>query len=133
MDVPRNTERSRSMLGAHIIFNNRNSTLDCQVRNISATGARLVLSEAVALPEEFELFVPQKGKTYRARLRWRNAEGAGVELIHDSMTGGPVKPGAEDLPLRMAQLENENALLRLQIVDLTRRLSEKLAGAERAA
>ncbi len=133
MDVPRNTERNRSMLGAHIIFNNRNSTLDCQVRNISATGARLVLSETVALPEEFELFVPQKGKTYKARLRWRKADGAGVELTSDAMPGATMKTGAPDLPQRVAHLENENALLRLQIIDLTRRLNEKPAGAERAA
>ena len=125
MDAPRTTERKRTMLGAQIIFNNRNSTMDCQVRNISPTGARLALSDTVALPEEFDLHVPQKGKTYRARLRWRNNDSIGVELVADQAPVPAPRQAQADLALRVAELETENATLRLQIIELLRKLEEK--------
>ena len=129
MDAPRTTERKRTMLGTQIIFNNRNSTMDCQVRNISPTGARLALSDTVALPEEFDLHVPQKGRTYRARLRWRDKDSIGVELVADQ---APVQAPAQaprqaqaDLARRVAELETENATLRLRVIELMGKLEEK--------
>ena len=127
MDAPRTSERKRTMLGAHIIFNNRNSTMDCQVRNISPTGARLALSDTVALPEEFDLHVPQKGKTYKAKLRWRNKDSIGVELVADQASAPPPRPAQADLALRVAELETENATLRLRVHELQRKLEEKEA------
>ena len=129
MDAPRTSERKRTMLGAHIIFNNRNSTMDCQVRNISPTGARLALSDTVALPEEFDLHVPQKGKTYRAKLRWRNNDSVGVELVADQAPAQapPQAPrqAQADLGQRVAELETENATLRLQVFELLRKFEKK--------
>ncbi len=135
MDDTRINERKRAMLGAQIIFNNRNSTLDCQVRNISPKGARLAISDTVTLPEEFDLHVPQKGKTYRARLRWRNNEGAGVEILNEEGPASPVQVSRGDYAMRIAELETENSSLRLKVVDLMRRLEEKEKpqGGERAA
>lgn len=125
MDAPRTNERKRTMLGAQIIFNNRNSTLDCQVRNISPTGARLALSDTVALPEEFDLHVPQKGRTYRAKLRWRHNDSIGVEIEGDQAQAGATRPAPADLALRLAELETENATLRLKVMELQRKLEEK--------
>ena len=125
MDAPRTSERKRTMLGAQIIFNNRNSTMDCQVRNISPTGARLALSDTVALPEEFDLHVPQKARTYRARLRWRDKENIGVELVADQAPAPAPRQAQADLALRVAALEPENAALRLQVIELLRKVEEQ--------
>ena len=43
--------------GAKIIFNDRKSTLDCRVRDMTTDGARLDLSTQQLLPHEFELQV----------------------------------------------------------------------------
>src|SRR5665213_148279 len=115
MTEARHNERVRTILGAQIIFNNKNSTLECQIRNISPTGARLVLSESVTLPEEFDINVPQKGRTYRARLRWRTPEGAGIEFLRDEQRGGAAID--RDLFERVRELENENELLRKRVLD----------------
>jgi PilZ domain len=127
MAQARKNERSRAILGATVIFNNRQSTISCQIRNISRSGARLSISEAATLPEEFEIEVPQKGKTYRARLCWRERESAGVEFILESASGDE---GA--LVARVAELEAENAALRLRVLDLREKLDMAIAGAATA-
>ncbi len=121
----RNASRGRAILGANIIFNNRNSTLACQVRNFSATGAMLEFGDSVSVPQEFVLEIPQKGRSYRARLRWRDATGAGVEFIAED--GAPIAakepPLAGDILRRLIELEVENSRLREQV----RELADKLA------
>ncbi len=126
MRETRKVERARAILGAHIIFNNRNSTIDCQIRNISRVGAKLVLSSSVTLPEEFDIDVPQKGKTYRARLCWRDEDSAGIEFVLDA-----TEANAEaDHKLRVAQLETENNALRLRVMELTQKLEAAMTAAE---
>ena len=49
MSEARKLDRARSILGAHIIFNNHNSTVDCQIRNISKSGARLAMTAVHAM------------------------------------------------------------------------------------
>ena len=133
MGSDRKSDRARSILGARIIFNHGNSTIDCQIRNISASGAKLDVSQAVSIPEEFDIDVPQRGKVYRARLCWRDSGSAGIEFVQAgaAISGSALGP--------VAALEAENAALRLRVLDLTNRLEAALAalpkdkGAERAA
>jgi hypothetical protein len=75
----RRSTRSRSLLGAQIIFNGGFSTLDCLVRNVSATGARLQISDTVAVPRQFEIRIHQKG-AWNADVRWRTEREIGVQL-----------------------------------------------------
>jgi len=100
------SERARSLLGAKIIFNNRMSIIDCVVKNISSSGAKLALASSLAVPGEFELHVPQKGFTCNARKVWQDNEGIGVEF------GQPVESNSA-----------ENARLREYIRVLTNRLA----------
>jgi hypothetical protein len=117
---PERPERARTLLGARILFRQGNSTLDCRVRDISLYGAKLEMSSTVALPEEFDLTIPQKGHRYRCVLRWRRAEQAGVEFLtsvsergHDAL--------AEATKVR--ELEAENELLRSEVRNLRDRLA----------
>ena len=127
MSEDRKRDRVRTILGAHVIFNNKNSTVDCQIRNISSSGARLSISDAVSLPEEFDLDVPQKGRVYRARLCWRDATGAGIAFLPDAGAAAPTDSAAS-----LRELEAENARLKLQILELNRKL-EAMTGAAPAA
>jgi hypothetical protein len=130
MKEARRYERVRTILGAQVIFNNKRSTLECQIRNISPAGARLVMSDTVALPDEFDVYIPQRGRTFRARLRWRSADGAGVEFLRDEAQGAAV-PG-NDLSARTHELERENELLRKRVLELMIELEKAGGGRVRA-
>ncbi len=69
MSEARRSERIRAFLGAKIIFNNRMSIVDCVVRNISATGAKLALAGSLPITGEFALQIPQKGMRYTFWIR----------------------------------------------------------------
>ena len=118
MFVTRKTDRSRCFLRGRIVFNNKQSTIDCNIRNISEAGARLEISEALTVPGEFDLVIPQKGQTSRARVRWRTRDAMGIEFVQEAAPA----PRGPDWALRVRELELENAELRLQLADLTAKL-----------
>lgn len=116
-DDKRTSPRTRTFLQGKVVFNNRMSTMDCVVRNVSSTGAKIQLTGAVTLPDVFELSIPQKGETVRVRLRWRRGDEAGVsfvtgaaEVVHD--------PEPQDVHERMQDLERENARLRRILAEM---------------
>ncbi|GJD59242.1 PilZ domain-containing protein [Methylobacterium dankookense] len=108
--------RQRVFLKGRIRFNNGASSMDCLVRDLSATGARISLSETATLPEVFDLYIPQKDRTYRATLRWRREDGVGVTFEDAAKPASPAaaEPAADVSALlrRIAELEAENTALR---------------------
>jgi hypothetical protein len=124
----RHEVRQRVFLKGRICFNHGSSTMDCLVRDLSSTGARISLSETATLPEVFDLYIPQKERTYRATLRWRRVDGIGVTFdeaavkVPDPKAAAPKpapaapepEPAADIAVLlrRITELEAENAALR---------------------
>jgi hypothetical protein len=117
----RRTERVRCFLRAKIVFNNKRSTFDCTIRNISATGAKIEVGEAASIPARFDLEIPQRGRTYRAQILWRDKEAMGVEFVTDD----EAHAGAGEVgDTRLEQLERENRRLRTAVAELTKRLED---------
>lgn len=114
-------ERARTILGARAIFNGGRSAIDCQIRNMSRTGAKIMLSDGLSLPAAFDLEVPTRNKTYRVELRWRSKDAAGVQFL-DETEVVPVDPGLATDELHA--LRNENRILRKRVADLVRRLAD---------
>ena len=115
---PRVAPRLKTLLAARINFNNGQSALDCLIRNLSDTGAKLIVSAAVTLPECFDLIIAQKSVTRRARIAWRRGEEIGVRFE----AGYPSEssdPDASALKRRMRELEAEVARLQSRILQLT--------------
>ncbi len=114
----RHEVRQRVFLKGRICFNHGSSTMDCLVRDLSSTGARITLSETATLPEVFDLYIPQKERTYRATLRWRRVDGVGVTFEDPARAPTPVlaepapEPSVAVLLHRISELEAENAALR---------------------
>jgi hypothetical protein len=77
----RKSVRSRAMMSGKVVFNGRHSVVDCTVRNLSGSGAKLVFSAHVRIPDEFDLELPQKGRTHRARVMWWAGESCGVLFL----------------------------------------------------
>ncbi|MDE2579354.1 MAG: PilZ domain-containing protein [Hyphomicrobiales bacterium] len=91
-------ERQRTLMQAQARFNRGASTIDCTVRNISSTGARLELPNAAVLPPDFELHIPHKGRTFMAHIVWREKSSAGVRF-----------GGVSDSPFNDAYAQRQNA------------------------
>ena len=76
--------RRTVLKGAKIVFNERQSTLNCRVRDMTAGGARLDLSTQQLLPHEFELQV-SGSLTRRCGLRWAHGNFVGVRFLKDAV------------------------------------------------
>ncbi len=114
MSETRSTDRLRALMRAQAIFNNGCSSHDCQIRNISKSGAKLILSASFALPEQFDLHVPARQKTYRATVRWRSSTEVGVAFVAS---------GENDMRARIAELEAETRFLRARNAELGHELA----------
>jgi hypothetical protein len=115
--------RKRSFLQGRLYFNNRRSSLDCLVRDISNQGAKLKVSDSIAIPEIVELYIPNKDETYRAKVQWRTGFEIGVTFDSDQEAPSIV-PGAgpADLQERVRRLEAEVASLHRKLNELQNEL-----------
>ncbi len=73
--------RTRILKSGKILFNNRYSTFDCTVRNISATGALLTIDPAVPLPKVFEIRIGDEEAVRPAKLVYRRDSLAGIHFM----------------------------------------------------
>ena len=115
----RRAPRLRSLLGARIEINDGRSTVDCLIRDVSETGAKLIISAPVPLPDGFELIIPQRGITRRVRVAWRRATEIGVRFEDrgSEQAGAPQSEAA--LKQRIRALEAQVAWLQSRIALLT--------------
>ena len=81
MAESRSSPRKRTLLGGRIEFKNRSFTVECVVKDISETGARLLLTGTTEIPAEFDLWIPERNQRYRAQVVWRKASLVGVRFI----------------------------------------------------
>ncbi len=81
-DEKRGTPRQRTLKGARIVVSDGFSTLDCQVRNLSETGARLRVASVVGIPDSFELRLDD-GRIFQCRTAWRKSDEIGVSFVSD--------------------------------------------------
>jgi PilZ domain len=84
----RTNKRRRCYLGARAIFNNREATMSCVVRNISEFGARLEFGACPALPESFELLLDSEAGYASARIVWQNLNHVGIAFDQAQTSNG---------------------------------------------
>jgi hypothetical protein len=79
MDAPerRSSQRKRTLKGARIVFNAGHSTIECVVRNLSDTGAKLQISSVIGIPDSFELLLSDNSRR-QCRVAWRTLQEMGV-------------------------------------------------------
>ena len=109
----RRSARQKSFLRGRILFNNRRTSVDCLIRDISSLGARLIFSGAVNVPDVIELYIPQKEQTLRATVHWRYGEEVGVAFTQAGAAPLPSAfPETADLAQRVERLEAELVALK---------------------
>jgi hypothetical protein len=81
MQERRAIHRNRTYLQGEIAFNGRCSTLTCLVRNMSQNGAKIVFAATALIPNEFDVVIPNKAESRRARIVWREQLQAGIAFL----------------------------------------------------
>jgi PilZ domain len=109
----RRSKRARTFLQARISYGDGAISTECTVNQLSDIGARINIAGSIALPDMFDIIIPQKGASRRAKLVWRKDDQVGVDFFDERET--PSAPAAEDYAGRIKMLEAENAKLRGQI------------------
>jgi hypothetical protein len=118
MSERRSSSRKRAFLQGRIYFDNRRTSIDCLVRDISVEGARLKFAHAPVTPEVFELHIPNKDESFRARVQWRTVDEIGVTF--DGADDAPLVPAAApaDLATRVSRLERDLGSLQRKFNEL---------------
>src|SRR5665647_697097 len=78
--TPQLAVRQRTFLKGIVYFDNRNISIECTVRDLSDTGARIVFSTVVSVPDIIELYIPQRQMTLPATVRRRDQFEIGVSF-----------------------------------------------------
>ena len=58
--------------------------MDCLVRDESANGARLMITESVTVPSEFDIAYKDRTRIRRVELAWRRGDLVGVKSMKAS-------------------------------------------------
>jgi PilZ domain len=109
----RRTPRDKVIYGAVAEINERGSTMDCVVRNINETGACVELDSGARLPDQINLRIPRKGRSFLAKMIWRQANRVGL-VFRTIMTDAP----SSDLDERLRRSEIKKRQLQRRIKEL---------------
>ncbi len=76
-------KRSKVLKAAKIIFNKSQSIMDCTVRDMSTTGARLICREPHLIPDDIRFILTQDNTIREARVMWRRGELMGIHFTSE--------------------------------------------------
>ena len=117
----RSLVRHKTFIKGRIYFNNKLSSMDCIVRDVTDNGGRLEVSESVPLPDAFEIYMPNKDEYFHAQVEWRKGGNIGVSWSsertsrpHAESSGRTEHPIAD----RVAKLEHDVAVLQKRLDSL---------------
>ena len=128
----RSSRRSKSFLRGYVYVSRQRGALSCLIRDLSEKGARIIFSDNVTLPDAFELYIPQRDQTLRAKVRWRHKDEIGLAFVTAGQNhGGDAQLSENEVVQRVAMLEAEIDALRGVLKKLKREKSGN--GDERAA
>ena len=78
MSERRIASRQRTLKAGTIILNEGFSTIDCLVRNLSESGARLEVEHPLTLPDRFELTLD--GHSKACAVVWKSVRHVGIRF-----------------------------------------------------
>jgi hypothetical protein len=111
--------RHKAFLRGRILYNNRQSSIDCTIRDYSPEGARLVSSDAVVVPDAVELEIPHRNEIVPAMVQWRRGGEIGVAFVREKVAAEATAPEVA-LAERVRKLELEVAEMRRILAALRR-------------
>jgi PilZ domain len=79
----RGAPRARVLKGAKILALDRWTVVDCTVRDISETGAKLLCGDPMAIANEVRFLLPTENTIRNARVVWRRETMIGIEFTSE--------------------------------------------------
>ena len=76
----RKSRRMKAMKSGRVVIHSSGAGIDCVVRSLSPTGARLSFAAPVDLPAQFELYLLAENVRVGANVAWHKGLDAGVEF-----------------------------------------------------
>jgi PilZ domain-containing protein len=130
MNERRSSLRHKSFLKGCVYYNNKLSSADCLVRDLSEGGARLKFFGRVTIPDVVELHLPHKDETFHAKVQWRVGDEIGVAfpLVEQAPPLAPASPVPE-LAERVTKLERQVAAQERKIQELQSALRQRQSAA----
>jgi len=113
MGERRGHRRQKSFLHGFVYFDKRRGVMSYLVRDLSDDGARIVFSQSITLPEKVNLHIPQRDKTFRAKVKWRRGDEMGASALAAEAVAATSQES--ELIQRVAQLESEIVSLKRTI------------------
>jgi PilZ domain len=103
--------RIRTFLKGIVYYDNRRASIECTIRDLSDTGARIAFATLVSLPDNIELHIPQKQMTLPAQVRRREGNEIGVSF-QNQRSDEPRRAVDADMAERVTKMENEVAAMK---------------------
>lgn len=116
-DEPKIASRQRTFLKGTLYYDNRRVSIECVVRDMSDSGARLTFDHPATVPDSVELFIPSKQQTLRARVRRRTPNEIGV-AFEVARSLEPRRASDAELQERVETLEEEIVALKRLVAKL---------------
>ena len=88
--VQRASRRQRVLKQGKIYVASNLSLINCTVRDLSETGARLTCGDQSSIPTTFRLVINGETTQREARVRWRKGNEVGIEFVGEA-TAAPVR------------------------------------------
>jgi hypothetical protein len=109
--------RQKTFLKGTLYYDNRRASIECVVRDISDSGARLTFDHSATVPDNVELYIPNKQQTLRARVQRRGPNEVGIAFeIERSLE--PRRATDVELQQRVEALEAEIVALKRLVAKL---------------
>jgi hypothetical protein len=77
----RRATRKRTLFSGKISYSNGAHSVDCSIRNVSQTGARISLTKGVGLPSQLYLIDLRHGIAYEAKVEWSRTPDFGLTFL----------------------------------------------------
>jgi hypothetical protein len=113
MQDRRHSVRDKVLFGGVARISDAGSTMDCVVCNFSDDGACVEFDPSAKLPDEMDLTIARKGRSFLATLIWRQANRVGL-AFRSMITDAP----ADDLGARLRRSEKKKRQLQRRINQL---------------
>jgi hypothetical protein len=82
-DNKRGAQRMRVLKGAKVVALEQWTLVDCTVRDMSATGARIICKDPIAVKNEFRFLVTADNTICDAKVVWRRGDEIGITFTSE--------------------------------------------------
>jgi hypothetical protein len=88
----RKSPRKKAILRGKMVSERGAQSIDCTIRDISDTGARIDLAADQIVPAHFVLIDMRNGNAYEAEVKWRMRSQIGMSFVRCISLDGPLSP-----------------------------------------